>query len=231
MLLILTTYLVFPGAISAASPIEPLADWKTMVRHARQALRDADPTNPTSSLRRQLAKHDPIERAKEEIYFEYRDRLLRLAAGRPAFGLSPDSIHYQRLVQACHPDGSAIFQAADLAGVILYFEIPVDRLLEASAVTLGETILFAEPYSPDDPALTILLAHELTHVLQVRRMGGERAFGRRYVSQSLQQGLPAALSGSGSLEQRLDRAHAALELEREAHANENAVANWLSRQP
>lgn len=229
-LTILATFLaMLITNVVAAVPATQSSDWKKIIRNTRQALRDVDPTNSNSSLRRHLAKNDPIERGKEKIYFEYRDRLMKLTAGRQPVSLSPDSIHYQRLVQARRADGTAIFQPADLAGVTLYFDVPLSRVLDASAVTLGETILFADSFSADDPALTILLAHELTHVMQVRRLGGERAFGRKYISQSVQQGIPAALSTCGSLDHRLDQAHTALDLEREAHANESAVAAWLSR--
>jgi hypothetical protein len=83
------------------------------------------------------------------------------------------------------------FPALDLATVriVAGSSLPPNwlgpRVFRASAMTFGRTIFFvdAEPFR--GPGAVRLLAHELVHVEQVRRLGGERAFacayGRGYV--------------------------------------------------
>ena len=48
------------------------------------------------------------------------------------------------------------------------------------AMTFGSTIYWRDELDEDDPADLVRLAHELVHVEQVRRLGGERAFARAY---------------------------------------------------
>jgi len=53
------------------------------------------------------------------------------------------------------------------------------------AMTFGSTLYFRDQLDEDDPVELVHLAHELVHVDQVRRLGGESAFacayGRGYV--------------------------------------------------
>jgi len=53
------------------------------------------------------------------------------------------------------------------------------------AMTFGSTIYWRDEFDDDDPTELVRLAHELVHVDQVRRFGGESAFacayGRGYV--------------------------------------------------
>ena len=48
------------------------------------------------------------------------------------------------------------------------------------AMTFGSTIYWRDELDEDDPVDLVHLAHELVHVDQVRRLGGERAFARAY---------------------------------------------------
>ncbi len=83
------------------------------------------------------------------------------------------------------------FPALDLSAVRLVTgaSLPANwlgpRVFRASAMTFGWTIFFADADPFSGPKALRLLAHELVHVDQVRRHGGERAFacayGRGYV--------------------------------------------------
>jgi len=65
------------------------------------------------------------------------------------------------------------------------------------AMTFGTTIYWRDEFDPDDPADIVRIAHELVHVEQVRRHGGESAFAGAYGE--------GYLNGGGTLPPYLDR--------------------------
>lgn len=65
------------------------------------------------------------------------------------------------------------------------------------AMTFGSTIYWRDEFDPDDPVDLVKLAHELVHVDQVRRLGGESAFACAYGEGYLDGGgnLPSYIDG------------------------------------
>jgi hypothetical protein len=114
------------------------------------------------------------------------------------------------------------FSAADAADA--WYEADAQRLADAAA---------------SDPKLTELLAHELVHVAQYARLGGEKEFGRRYWGQIAEQVRAAIIIGKlspaallGPVADALIVAymffnlHGDLGLEREATRVGNAWGEW-----
>ncbi|NNE12930.1 MAG: DUF4157 domain-containing protein [Ilumatobacter sp.] len=70
------------------------------------------------------------------------------------------------------------------------------------AMTFGSTIYWRDEFDDDDPKELVRLAHELVHVDQVRRLGGESAFACAYGEGYIEGGgeLPAYLDDVGAYE-------------------------------
>lgn len=68
------------------------------------------------------------------------------------------------------------------------------------ATTFGTTIYWRDAFDEDDPVELVHLAHELVHVDQVRRLGGESAFACEYGRGYIEGGgeLPAYLDDVGA---------------------------------
>jgi hypothetical protein len=97
---------------------------------------------------------------------------------------------------------------------------------DMAAITFGDRIFVDDSFDPDNPNQALLLGHEFTHVLQVRRMGGEKQFGRRYVRQSTG-AITDQLLGRGEI--NVNSIHDAVDLEKEANQMEERVRQFLEQ--
>ena len=162
-----------------------------------------------------LREKYPVGRAVEhwtsdQLYYAYRDFFLSQARrSTTAINLTPNGTHYQRLVAS-----GVMPRDLELDSVELYFNASVPSGM--AAITFGNRVLLKQSYDPEDPNLTLLLAHEAAHTVQYRRLGGEKQFARRYIGQIGQ----AVRRG-----QFLDM-HDELELESEATEIDQAWSNW-----
>lgn len=93
------------------------------------------------------------------------------------------------------------FPELDLGTVRIRTEcrLPANRFATTGdiyAMTFGTTIYWRDEFDPDDPGELVRLAHELVHVDQVRRLGGESGFACAYGE--------GYLDGGGDLPDYLD---------------------------
>ena len=175
--------------------------------------RNVDPTNRDGALRENLRKIDPIEALKKEAYFAYRSKYMKFTTGKPQLTLQPTDVHYKRLKLA---QDRGIFPKMDLTKTKWIYRTPVPP--DMAAITFGNKVLVQQFYNSSDPNLTILMAHELIHVLQNQRLGGEAKFAQRYINSSLRDwkknfSMSAAYKNNG--------------LELEAQRYEKAFYDWL----
>lgn len=188
-----------------------------------------NPINPDSDVRRGLRETDKrarqaasdLEKAirsgvrnienlgSEEAYFAFRDHVISRNPGR-GIHLKPGSLHYKIIQPVLGRD-------IDITKIHLHFGAYVPG--PNAAITFGNNIYVDAPYRPNDPHQAILLAHEITHSLQYERLGGERAFARRYFGQIWQ-----AIRGGNSNPTCI---HDALGLEKEANAMEDKAGKLV----
>jgi hypothetical protein len=90
-------------------------------------------------------------------------------------------------------------------------------------MTFGTTIYWRDEFDPDEPKELVRLAHELVHVEQVRRLGGESAFACAYGE--------GYLDGGGELPTYLDdvTAYHRNPLEAEAYSFESQFRDVRGR--
>lgn len=92
----------------------------------------------------------------------------------------PDRVRVVRVTTAMPvPNGPGVRRLARWAGVL----VP-----EAAGLCLGHAVFVRAPFW----GRRALVAHELAHVAQYERLGGARAFLRRYFEECLTVGYPAA---------------------------------------
>jgi hypothetical protein len=129
------------------------------------------------------------------IYFETKRAAYVVNAHRRARPLRPTTV--ERL-QPLFPD-------VPIAGVRVRdrCRLPANRFLETGsihAMAFGSTLFFRDELDEDRPTDLVRLIHELVHVSQVHRLGGERefacAYGRGYVDGGGE--LPAYLGVRGA---------------------------------
>jgi len=179
----------------------------------RKGAKELDITDRNSGIRDTLRKIDPVEALKKEAYFAYRSKYMKYTKGKSWVTLQPSGFHYKQLKRA---QDQGILPKVDLNGVRWMFLTPVPP--EMAAITFGDKVLVKQVFDRSDPNLTILMAHELIHVQQNRRVGGEATFAQRYINSSLREwkknfSMSAAYENNG--------------LELEAQKYERAFYNWI----
>lgn len=203
-------------AEARAAQAEEIARRET-ARQAEEARRRADQAARDFDRWRVERLNVPLNMAAEGTYWAMRDWVFERNQGRRAITLQRGT-YFHRVLQ--HFFGAEL----PIEQIVIVFDAEVPN--EMAAITFGDRIFVSESFQPNDPNQAVLLGHEFTHVLQVRRMGGEKQFGRRYVRQSTG-AIADQLFSRGEL--NVNSTHDAIDLEKEANNVEERVRQFVEQ--
>lgn len=155
---------------------------------------------------------DPEKKLSETAYFSYKAHVENRQGRVREVQLRKGDFHFELV----HP----LLPKVSIESVAFYFDayVPADM----AAVTFGHKVYVKGPYDADNPQLTRLIAHELTHVGQYDYLGGEKEFAQRYFGQISKATRENILKGNLNVKYL----HDDLDLEKEANSYESLVPDY-----
>lgn len=145
--------------------------------------------------------------ASVESYNTYKNHIFDKNTSRRNTFIVKDSLHYKIIAPI-------LGKRLEIEKFAFTFNAYVPN--DMAAVTFESRIFVRGAYRPEDPGQALLLAHELTHSAQIKEMGGEKAFAKRYIGQIAEQVRKGKFTTA---------MHDDLGLEKEANAVEKRISD------